>query len=474
MSTGSFSITSVQPAASTPPSTAAPVSSGESNGFSTLYQDTLSSSQSAQKDTDAAAEKPAAHGEDSAKAHSSATAESTATAALNASTLRRDKTPSTSDAETTVTQTSRRRTVQADDVDDEAANDILASMALEQMRANEPQDPAQKTLTATTAATTKGIEAATVAVTTADKQAAQTNDARNDALQQALALQQLVDQKRTEQTSTISNSETLKAAAQNSAAQEGALKIPASTIGQPLDSATSSDRTRARTTPLTTSQTATTAVNQTALSTAQQADEQYDVDATSSRSQADFGLQNALSQVNNNSSNGTQAASAATLPAIDSEHWNQALASHISTMSRMDQGQTTLTLAPASLGSLEVSLQMDRGQADIQFVTHSRQARDALTSSVNALHHALADQGIQVQNVSVVEHNPDAGQQTSQQQHAFSGMTSDQQSQQSSYQAHEQTSTPETTANAGQEETVDTLSVSDTSTSTTQGLRATA
>lgn len=473
MSTGSFSITSVQPTVSTSPSVTAPVSSGESTGFSTLYQDTLSNSPSAQQETDATTANPTALNEDSAKAHTSTTAENTTASLHRASTARHDKTPSTSDAETTVTQTSRRRATQEDDVDDEAANDILASIALEQMMANEPQDTVQKTLTANTMATAKGVEATTMATTSAAQQATQASDARNDALQQALALQQLVDQKRTEQTSTAGNSQTLKAAAQSAAVQDTSAKEQRPAVAQSLDSTAPSDRTRTRTTPVTTTQT-TSALNQTTLTAAQQADDQYDVDATSSRSQADFGLQNALSQVNNGGNNGTQATSAATLPAIDSEHWNQALASHISTMSRMDQGQTTLTLAPASLGALEVSLQMDRGQADIQFVTHSRQAHDALTSSVNALHHALADQGIQVQNVSVVEHNPDAGQQTSQQQHAFSGMASDQQSQQSSYQAHEQASTPETAANAGQDDAVDSISASDTSTSTVQGLRATA
>lgn len=468
MPTGSFSITSVQPAASTPSSTSASVSTDASGGFSALYQNTLNDAPSAQKET-ATAPAPAAREEESSKALTQASADNTATQ-KHASAPHRDKHATSTEADTSMAQSSRRRTSPST----EAANDILASMVVEQMMASNATSVTQNVPSSGTAAPKKGLDPVNSTAPTITAQATQTKDGRDAALQQALALQQLVDPKRGDQAGVAGNVDALKAAAQSASTQEGAQLERRTAVPFSIDSTAPSERSaRARATPITTSQNTASAQNLTAQMAARLADDDGDVDASSSRSQADFGLQNALSHASNSSS-GAQAANAATpLPAIDSDHWNQALASHISTMSRLDQGQTTLTLAPASLGSLEVSLQMDRGQADIQFVTHSRQAHDALTSSVNALHHALADQGIQLQNVSVVEHRPDAGQQTSQQQHAFSSMASDQQSsQQSSYQAHEQGSAPETVARSTHEDAVDATPVSSTSTSNAHGLRA--
>ena len=477
MSTGSFSITSVQPAALTPSSTPTPASTGDSNGFSALYQTTLNGTPAAQDaNTAPAAQDTHADSANANRAKTPAQANADTSAPQKQSAAqRRDKTHATAEADTAA-QIARRRPAEAEDVDEEAANDMLASMAVEQMMANEPSLETPATLTES-AASPKGASAAAVTAPTTAVQAAQTSDARNEALQQAMALQQLVDQKRSESTSTAGATDALKAAAQAASSQESASSERRVSTPFSMDSAApSADRSRGRSTPtMTNTQTSATAASQNALAATRVSDDSRDVDAPSSRSQADFGLQHALSQVGGGSDNGTQAATgAATLPAIDSDHWNQALASHISTMSRLDQGQTTLTLAPASLGSLEVSLQMDRGQADIQFVTRSRQAHDALTSSVNALHHALADQGIQLQNVSVVEHNPDAGQQTSQQQHAFSGMASDQQSSQQSFANAREQANAETRARSSHDESVDAGATSDTATSTVNGLRATA
>ena len=475
MSTGSFSITSVQPAALTPSSASTLAPTGESNGFSALYQTTLNGTPAAQ-DANTAPAAQDTHGnsanDNSAKTQALANADASAPQQQSAA-QRRDKTHTTTVE--TAAQAARRRPATADDVDEEAANDMLASMAVEQMMANEPSLETPATLTES-AASPKGASAAAIAAPTTTTQAAQTNDARNDALQHAMALQQLVDQKRSDSTNAAGNSDALKAAAQAVTSQESAPSERRTPTSFSLDGAApAADRSRGRATPtMNNAQTNAATTSPNTLAATRLSDDSGDIDAPSSRSQADFGLQHALSQVGGGSDSGTQAATgAATLPAIDSDHWNQALASHISTMSRLDQGQTTLTLAPASLGSLEVSLQMDRGQADIQFVTRSRQAHDALTSSVNALHHALAVQGIQLQNVSVVEHNPDAGQQTSQQQHAFSGMASDQQSSQQSFTNAREQANAETRARSSHDESVDAGTTSDTATSTVNGLRAT-
>ena len=464
MSTGSFSITSVQPIALTPPSVAPSSTSGDSNGFNTLYQDTLNNSTSSQQEASSTASKSTPRSEDKDNARATADTE------RSSSSQRRDKSRSAADKEKDVASTkgARKNTDQAEKPDDEAANDVLASIAVEQMRTSEAQQQEADGLRGTAVMATQRKDNANTPVT----QQPSASDTRNDALQQALALQQLVDQKHSEQTTAANAADTLKAAAQNSGLQNTTLSDRRElNASEGLNA--SSERTRSRTTSVTTSQNAGASLNQGALSSATLGkDDELSVEGSTSRSQADFDLQYALNQVSGSHSHTQATSSASSLPPIDSEHWNDALASHISTMSRLDQGQTTLTLAPASLGSLEVSLQMDRGQADIQFVTHSRQAHDALTSSVHSLHNALADQGIQLQNVSIVDNHPDAGQQTSQQQHAFSGMASDQQS--SRHSAQEQAAPHDTVALSTQEERTDQAPASSTSSNTVHGLRATA
>lgn len=464
MSTGSFTITSVQPIAPTPPSVTPSSTSGDSKGFNALYQTTLNNSTPSQQDTSSSSSKSTSHSE--AKDDTRATAN----AERPSSPQRRDKPHSTTDNDVASTQSARRKADQAKKPEDEAAKDMVASIAIEQMKASETQQPKAEDLHGTVMISPRKEGAGAV---TAQQPSVSTP--RNEALQQALALQQLMDQKHTEQTTTFSATDALKATAQNSVLQEISLSDRRE-LNAPEGLNVSSERPRPRTTPsVAASQTMGALLNQDAQTAVGLGKEdEFSVDGVASRSQADFDLQYALNQASGNHSH-TQAASSSNLPPIDSEHWNDALASHISTMSRLDQGQTILTLAPASLGSLEVSLQMDRGQADIQFVTHSRQAHDALTSSVHSLHNALADQGIQLQNVSIVDNRPDAGQQTSQQQHAFSGMASDQQSSQhSAYQTPEQTASHDTATLSTQEERTDLTSDASTSSNTVHGLRATA
>lgn len=489
MSTGSFSITSVQPLISTPSPSLALAPSGEANGFNTLYQNSLSDSVNSNSNSKEIASAPTfptpyqavPRDEDKVRGKQAHTAADTADAAVahHSSAQHRDKHLINAEKDVAAAKASRKKEPHNEAVDDEAANDILASMAVEQMMANEPT-PLAPITTDTDTNTRKKTPETVVATTAPVAQQAQATEIRNDALQQAIALQQIIEQQHTKQNSTASSADALNVLQSTGLLEGTAFDQRDTSSFSSENTATPAERNRSRTTPVTTSQNNTSsALNQHIQPATSLTGNKHSVDAPLPRSQADFGLQHALGQVANGHNGTFQASNTSNLPPIDSEHWNQALASHISNMSRLDQGQTTLTLAPASLGALEVNLQMDRGQADIQFMTRSRQAHEALTSSIDALHHALADQGIQLHNISIVDNNADAGQQTSQQQHAFSGMNSDQQSSQqsshqSSSQAHEQASVRDTATLSTHEDHIDTLSVSGSSTGTTPGLLATA
>lgn len=127
------------------------------------------------------------------------------------------------------------------------------------------------------------------------------------------------------------------------------------------------------------------------------------------RSHADYGLQNALTQYSavSGTAPATPAATVNTLPPLDSEQWDNALAAQIRHMGRAGQGQSVLTLSPATLGKLEVSLDINaQQQANVHFVTQTDAAHDALSSSMESLQHALTQQGVDLQRMSV-QHRPD-------------------------------------------------------------------
>lgn len=127
------------------------------------------------------------------------------------------------------------------------------------------------------------------------------------------------------------------------------------------------------------------------------------------RSQADIGLQHALTHFSAAGSTppDTTAMTTDTLPPVDSEQWDNALAAQIRHMGRAGHGQSVLTLSPASLGSLEVNLDINaQQQAHVHFVTQTDAAHDALSSSMESLQHALTQQGVDLQRMSV-QHRPD-------------------------------------------------------------------
>ena len=458
MSTGLLSTSSVQSAApAQAPGAAANVSSsGDAKGFGTLYQQSLTSPSSAgpsqeQQTSASSAQRPAGK---SSEAHD---AERTAGAQRDSSEAAHRKAQRGTDT------AAHRKQSHADEAETNApSNGIIAAMAAAHTLANDSaQPPADAAKTPP-----RGLKAVDSPALRDQKQAhdaaqATVDPSRSDALQRSMAMQQLVDSPE---------------ASQNAAASATALKAAALHDARPEqdDSAelapTATERSRQRLSASATAAQSTPRQELSAASREQHAQDGEDSRVASSRSQTDFSLQQALAQ-SSHSSDGVGSAHSGTLPPIDSSHWNQALASHISAMSRLDQSQATLTLAPASLGSLEVSLQMDRGQADVQFITHSRQAQDALSSSVNALHNALADRGIQLQSVSIVENHQDSGHQTSQQQHAFNSNASQQQSRQhAEQQAQEHSPRQQSASDATREESLQRTEA--TASDQRQGLRA--
>lgn len=85
---------------------------------------------------------------------------------------------------------------------------------------------------------------------------------------------------------------------------------------------------------------------------------------------------------------------------MGTERWNQALQQQSLRLTRFGGGRAQLTLYPADLGQIQVSLKMG-SQAQLHFAAQNPQARAAVQAALPQLQQAFADSGINLGQTSV-------------------------------------------------------------------------
>lgn len=91
---------------------------------------------------------------------------------------------------------------------------------------------------------------------------------------------------------------------------------------------------------------------------------------------------------------------------VGTQGWNQALQQQSVRLLHSGGGRAQLTLYPAELGKIQVSLKMgSQAQAQLHFVAPNVQARAAVQAALPQLQQAFADSGINLGQTSVSEHS---------------------------------------------------------------------
>ncbi|EHQ51967.1 Flagellar hook-length control protein-like protein [Ectothiorhodospira sp. PHS-1] len=82
-------------------------------------------------------------------------------------------------------------------------------------------------------------------------------------------------------------------------------------------------------------------------------------------------------------------------------NWGQAVGSRVLWMVNQNMQGAELRLSPPHLGPLEVRITMEGDRANIQFLAHHPQAREALDAAMPRLREMFADSGVQLGDVDV-------------------------------------------------------------------------
>lgn len=103
---------------------------------------------------------------------------------------------------------------------------------------------------------------------------------------------------------------------------------------------------------------------------------------------------------------------------LGSDEWQQALSQQIVMFSRNGQQNAELRLHPEDLGAIQISLKLDKDQAQISLVSSHSHVRSALEAAIPQLRSALAESGINLGESQVSSDSSAQGQQFQQQQEA--------------------------------------------------------
>ncbi|MFC0267307.1 flagellar hook-length control protein FliK [Kushneria aurantia] len=115
-----------------------------------------------------------------------------------------------------------------------------------------------------------------------------------------------------------------------------------------------------------------------------------------------------------------QAVTTATLPSMDSNQWSSALERQTINLGLRGGGEAKLSMSPAELGPLSISLKMGEQGAQLHIGSHSAQVRAAIEAALPQLRDAFSASGIQLGETSVSDQGAFA-QQNFQQQGEGSG-----------------------------------------------------
>ncbi len=85
--------------------------------------------------------------------------------------------------------------------------------------------------------------------------------------------------------------------------------------------------------------------------------------------------------------------------------WDQALGKQVAWLATQQIQTAELRLNPAHLGPIEVKIAMEGEQANILFVSQHGIVREALETALPRLKEALAEQGLDLANADVADHN---------------------------------------------------------------------
>lgn len=99
---------------------------------------------------------------------------------------------------------------------------------------------------------------------------------------------------------------------------------------------------------------------------------------------------------------GVDAPSAATIaPHVGTNGWSEAMGQRMVMMASDRIQHAELRLNPEGLGPLQVVLSLDKGAADVQFLAHDAQVREALQSALPKLQEMLTSAGFSLDRVSI-------------------------------------------------------------------------
>lgn len=88
-------------------------------------------------------------------------------------------------------------------------------------------------------------------------------------------------------------------------------------------------------------------------------------------------------------------------PRVGSSGWSEAMGQKIVMMASENVQQAELKLNPEGLGPMQVVLSLEKGAADVQFLAHDPQVRDALQSALPRLQEMLNSAGFSLDKVSI-------------------------------------------------------------------------
>ncbi|GHC33684.1 flagellar hook-length control protein [Kushneria pakistanensis] len=96
-----------------------------------------------------------------------------------------------------------------------------------------------------------------------------------------------------------------------------------------------------------------------------------------------------------------QAVATATLPAMDSDQWSNALERQVISLSLRGGGEARLNMNPLELGPLSISLKMGEQSAQLHIASHHAQVRAAIEAALPQLREAFNASGIELGQTSV-------------------------------------------------------------------------
>ncbi|AFJ03492.1 Flagellar hook-length control protein FliK [Methylophaga frappieri] len=94
-------------------------------------------------------------------------------------------------------------------------------------------------------------------------------------------------------------------------------------------------------------------------------------------------------------------------PQLDNTAWGRVVSSRVSYMAKEGIQQAELRLNPASLGPVEVRLQLQQDQASVTFLAQNQATREALEQALPRLRDSLAEQGLSLTQADVGQQQAD-------------------------------------------------------------------